>query len=233
MHGFSAAALLQTWEAGAPYGPLDRAITLLWAAGEEGDLAGLPLAERDRRLLALRQATFGESLNCLASCPDCGADVAFTLSAVELAQALVAPEPETVELAGVTLQLRALNSHDLAQAVMLPPGEIIPFLRSRVCPGVEALPPDAQDAVSQVDALIETREAAGELRLWLVCADCGATWQDDFDVTTHVWREVETAARRVLSEVAEMAAALGWSEAEILGLSEQRRRIYLTLARGG
>jgi len=35
----------------------------------------------------------------------------------------------------------------------------------------------------------------------------------------------------LLGDVAELAAAFGWSESEVLALSEARRRAYLDLAR--
>jgi hypothetical protein len=37
----------------------------------------------------------------------------------------------------------------------------------------------------------------------------------------------------VLAEIAELAAAFAWSEAEILALSPPRRRAYLELLRAG
>jgi len=230
MAGLSAAATLEAWELAEPLGPLDRALALLWAAGERGDLAALPLAERDRRLLALRDATFGESLDCVASCPECGAASEFALNASNLAQALTVPAPETIERAGASVALRPLDSRDLAAAAALPETEVPVFLRRRACPSADTLPPEL---IAEIDSRIELREGAGELRLALACAHCDATWQESFDIAGHLWTELAAAARRVLAEVAEIAAAFGWSEAAILALSETRRRSYLTLARGG
>ncbi|HEX8830118.1 MAG TPA: hypothetical protein VF705_03075, partial [Longimicrobium sp.] len=63
MPTLDSAALLAAWEAGRVLHPLDRALALLAAAdpgARRGTLAALPLAERDRRLLALRAAEGGE-----------------------------------------------------------------------------------------------------------------------------------------------------------------------------
>ena len=49
----TAGSLLSAWEAGVNRRPLDRAIALLWSAGLAADIAGLPLAERDRALLGI------------------------------------------------------------------------------------------------------------------------------------------------------------------------------------
>ena len=62
---------------------------------------------------------------------------------------------------------------------------------------------------------------------------CGAGWTDILDVLDYLWREVDLAARRLIGEVAEIAAAFGWAERDILALSPVRRRSYLELARGG
>ncbi len=227
--GLSASAIVMAWEAAEPRGPLDRALVLLWAAGEAEDPAALPLAERDRRLLELRHATFGEALPCVTECPDCGVALELELSARELGAALTAPQTETVEGDGARIELRLLDSRDIATAASLPEDEVTAFLRVRAC-DIDALPPDL---VSEIDARIEARETAGELSFALECAACGAAWRESLDVPGHLWTEVALAARRIMSEVAEIARAYGWRERDILAMSEARRRVYLTLARGG
>jgi hypothetical protein len=218
------AEIVGAWEAGLGRRPLDKAIALLWSAGH-ADPAALPLAERDRRLLELRQTSFGPTLALLADCPDCGALLELEVEAASLAGSLVTPEPEAVELGGRRIEIRALDSRDLAAAAAVPAEEIAGLLRRRLTGEPE--PPEA------VDALIEAREAAGELAFALTCVACGAGWRETLDVPALVWAEVEAAAHRALGEVAELAAAFGWSEAEIMGLSEARRRAYLGLARSG
>jgi hypothetical protein len=216
--------IVAAWEAGLARRPLDKAIALLWLAGH-ADPASLPLAERDRRLLELRQACFGPTLALLADCPACGAALELEVEATGIAASLVAPEPEAVEVGGRRIELRALDSRDLAAAAAVPADDVAGFLRRRLT--------GEADAPEGLDALIEAREAAGELAFALTCAACGAGWRETLDVPALVWAEVEAAAHRALGEVAELAAAFGWPEADILGLSEVRRRAYLGLARGG
>jgi hypothetical protein len=228
MRGLSAAEIVAAWEAGERRSPLDRALMLLWAAGEEGDTAALPLAERDRLLLAVRAMTFGDTMACVAACPGCGETLEFDLTIAEIAPALVAPEPETIEHDGTNLAIRPIDSRDLALAPS-DPVEAAAFLRARACPGSETLPMEARSAI---EARIEAREAEAELSLSLSCAACGTAWREVLDVVRHLWTEVAAAATRVMGEVAEIAAAFGWSEAAILAMSEPRRRGYLALARG-
>src|SRR5262245_3241326 len=89
----SVSDILAAWETGYARRTLDRALTLLWAAGaaEDQDPADLPLVERDRRLLSIRAETFGPSLSARATCPECGAQLEMELDASVLADALRAP----------------------------------------------------------------------------------------------------------------------------------------------
>lgn len=70
----SAAALLAAWEQGAGQPPLERALTLLAVVDPSAPpeaLATLTIGERDARLLALRAATFGATVEATADCPAC------------------------------------------------------------------------------------------------------------------------------------------------------------------
>ena len=44
-----------------------------------------------------------------------------------------------------------------------------------------------------------------------------------------LWAELEAVARRLAMEVHTLASAYGWSESEILSLSDARRRLYLEM----
>jgi hypothetical protein len=71
-----------------------------------------------------------------------------------------------------------------------------------------------------------------ELRVQLQCPDCETGWTTDVDPAAFVWRELEEHAQAALLEVASLAAAFGWSEAEVLAMSRERRRAYLELVEG-
>ena len=239
--GLTAAAILRAWEVGATRRPVDRALAMLWAAGPESDddLWALPLAERDRRLLALRQATFGDTLPCVTACPQCAMRLELQLSAEQVSAALRTPARETVERDGTAVALRALDSRDLAAAAAIAdPEAAAALLRARCCElgggadeaGFDALPKTLR---SEIETRIEAREGAGEIRLSLGCEACAAQWEETLDVAQFVWLEIEIASRRLFGEVAELAALLGWSEADILAMSDLRRSAYLQLARGG
>jgi hypothetical protein len=217
----SASGMLAAWEAGYARRPLDRALTLLWAAGAagNGDPADLPLAERDRRLLSIRAGTFGRSLSARATCPHCGAELEMELDASVLAEALPAPADDQAPR-------RPITSRDLAAVAELPEAEMLAGLCQRL----------AAEDFSDTDAealgrWIEAQAAAAELSTRITCSECGAGWIEVMDVASYLWAEVENAALALLGEVAELAAAYGWSEQDILSLGTARRAAYLVRAR--
>lgn len=216
----SASGVLAAWETGYPRRPLDRALTLLWAAGaaEDGDPADLPLAERDRRLLWIRAGTFGTSLSARATCPDCGVELEMELEASVLAEALPAAADDQV--------LRPITSRDLAAMAELPEAEMVAGLCRRLAPGNMT-----ETEVEMLGRAIEEQAGAAELSTRVTCSECGAGWTEAMDVASYLWAEVENAALALLGEVAELAVAYGWSERETLSLSPARRAAYLSRAR--
>jgi hypothetical protein len=91
----------------------------------------------------------------------------------------------------------------------------------------------AEDVCRQVDAAAEELAGAAGLVIRTTCPACGTDVSAPLDVAGLLWEQVAAAAPAVLAEIAELAAAFGWSEADVLGLTPARRRVYLDLVRGG
>ncbi len=70
-----------------------------------------------------------------------------------------------------------------------------------------------------------------ETRLTLRCPECGEEWEETFDIVSFFWAEIEAQAKRLLFEIHTLALAYGWTESEILSLSEPRRALYLEMVR--
>ena len=217
------AAILDLWEAGQGRYPFERAVMVLERAGTAA-AADLTLTERDRALLALHGALFRPVFDLVADCPNCGARLELELATDDLAALLRRPSPPPPP--GVEgIAFRDPTSHDLAALVRAadPAAE----LRQRLA-GRDALPEAARMAL---DGWIDTRLAEAEIRLNLSCAECDGGWSETLDIPGCLWSEIETVARRVLREVAELARCFGWSEEAILALGPLRRQAYLALAR--
>jgi len=219
--------------------PIDQALLILYLAAPDSgaDLAGLPLAERDRRLIELRRATFGDAFACVAQCPECGEALEFQLTASDLLTGLgAACSPETLTLSGWEIALRPLDSRDLAAAARTGDREQAAALLVRRALDVVHAPEggetgDVPEAVlRRLENRIGEREAAADVALDLSCVACGTAWTEGFDIGAHMWVEIDAASRRLVGEVAVLARCFGWSETDILAMPPARRRSYLDAA---
>ncbi len=222
--------VIATWEIGAPLLPLDRALVVLSAGGLDEPLDELPLAARDRALLEMRSATFGDELSATASCPACEAVAEVRVGCRELADAIIDHPTEELSLGGTTVSIRSVSSRDLAEAVQASSGALDEEVRRRVLEPGSGTDLSA-DQLDRVAERIEERERDVEVRLALTCPECATTWSAVFDPVEFFWAEIVEAAQRALRDVADIAAAFGWSEADILAMTDTRRSRYLGLAR--
>ena len=231
----ASAQVLNIWEERRSQTMTRRALALLDASLPKDDaasMADLPIGMRDRLLLRLRAACFGETFECLCTCPDCGETVEFTLAVSDLVATMGnAPRGHGhLDLDGRQIGLRPVTSRDLLALEGRGSEEIVLRLIERCIDGVENRASDlsTSEAGRLSEALAELDPGA-DLKLSLTCPDCGAAWNSPFDIASYLWTEVEMAARRLLPEVHALASSYGWSEKEILALSPARRRSYIAL----
>ncbi|HET9212937.1 MAG TPA: phage baseplate protein [Thermoanaerobaculia bacterium] len=240
MRALTSSALLDAWEQAQGHGPTVRTLALLAAAGPQTDweeLSALPLSERDRRLLELREGTLGVRLEAVARCPGCGEPLDVELDTRELrAGAETGAAEGALSREGLEMRFRLLNSLDLLAAERCGGvGEARRRLAERCLLAArrEGVPVAAAElAEEDVAALAEALAAAdpgAELLLELRCPACGNGWWEILDVASFVWAEMEVQARQLLREVHALARAYGWREADVLALSPRRRRLYLEM----
>ncbi len=225
MQAPDAAELLGAWERSARLRPVEREDALLRLALPDDDPAGLPVGERDARLLELRELLFGDELDGAADCPGCGEAVEYGLDTRSLPAGR--PERGTVELdvSGRLLTVRLPTGADLTEAASAGDLEGARTLLLERCVGESALPSDVvaelSEQLAQVDPLVDARLA-------LTCPACECRWTVALEAGAWLWREVDSWARRTLFDVHALASAYGWSETEILALGP-RRELYLEL----
>lgn len=227
MNTLSNLDLLDLWERGTVLHPLDRALLALTFAlpGEDnGALADWPLGRRNAALSRLRRACFGKTLNGWIACPECGERLEFSMDAEKL-YADSSPVADSFVIDG--RRFRPLTSRDLAAVA----GErdeqaaALALLRNCCVDGVGLSEEDADalgDRLAQADPL-------SEMLLELECAGCGHRWKEPLDIAAWLWSEIEARARRLMLDVHTLAAAYGWTEAEILSLSTPRRAAYMEM----
>ena len=210
--------------------PLDRAL-LLAVQGEfpGNDVADSPLGLRNSEILRLHSAQYGDALEAYVDCAQCHERLEFTLSC----QQLLSDEPADLQSSFIDVEgwkFRLPTSRDLAQIAPLAhqPQEAIRNLLLRCCvnrpqhAGVDNM----LSLVPQIAQKMECADPLADVRLQLNCEYCGHTWLAYFDASGFVWEELESRSAQLLDDVHLLAAAYGWSEQQVLALSEQRRTAY-------
>lgn len=238
MRLLSAQDLLEIWEKCQYQHDLDRALALLEAAfpdKKKDELAALPIGERDRNLISLREGMFGHTLTGFSICPQCQERLEITLSTKDIlfTQALFEEKYELVS-GDLILKFRLPNSYDLAAITrckdipsartMLGKRCVEQALKNGSEVPVGDLPEAAIGALSDQMAKSDPQS---ELILDLECPECEYKWQILFDIVKFFWIEINSYAKRLLEDVHTLAYAYGWSETEILSMSAVRRQFYI------
>ena len=234
MQALSPEKILAVWEAGRQQHELDRALTLLAAGSQDlsrDELANLTIGERDARLLRLRTLVLGPSATGFAECPQCAERVEFSVDTAALLLPKDIPEkPHEIETNGTRVHFRLPNSHDLAEVVTSPDVHqgLLRLVESCV---IEVSPPNelSSENIEALSKAMLEADPQAEILLVLACPSCGHGWQALFDSAHFFWNEIAALARRLLREIDALARAYGWTEREILSLSDRRRQSYLEL----
>ncbi len=231
MNPLSADTLLSVWERGRDRHPLDRALLLAGAACPEqsyGCLADWPVGRRDGALLQLRCATFGPEFEVYLDCPSCGERLEFAFAG----DALQLPEPAD-GAAIITVQgwrFRLPTSRDLARIAAETDLERAARTLLELCYLADSdrtAPEWSTALLEEAELYMGAADPQADLELDIACAACGHAWKTGFDIGGFFWEEIAARAARLLQEVHLLARAYGWSEREILALSDARRAAYI------
>jgi hypothetical protein len=231
MQVLSSSSVLDLWDRGSQLHSLDQGLLALSVGFPETSYHALgdwPLGRRNRALAELRWSWFGPNLEGWASCPQCAEKLEFQLDARSFT-ALEEPGPEPIVVNGRSFRLP--TSRDLARTA----GETDP--RSAAVHLLEACRLEggegsalSDDDLEEVGERLAAADPLAETRLSLVCPKCGNEWDDNVDIVTFLWADIDARARRLLREVHTLGSAYGWTEKEILSLSDRRRAVYLGMA---
>jgi hypothetical protein len=225
------ADLLAAWEAGARATPLVRAVAVAARARPAERVDEWSVGRRDALLLDVHAAAFGAVAELVTDCPACGEalELSFALDDVRSPCGDAGTEHSLVA-AGVRLSFRLPSSADLAAVAAI--GDVADAraaLAERCVTAREPAGTLPEAVVAALGTRIAELDPQADLRLALSCGACEHRWTAPLDVADLVWRRVDARARPLVADVAALAAAFGWTESEILGLSAARRRMYLDL----
>ena len=230
MRGLAADSLLGLWEQGDGLPPLDRALLLAGGLEPDPDRRDRPLGEVHRRLLDLRRAVLGTDLTATAACPSCEERVEFGLDVDDLQALAAEPVGDLTTPGGRPVTARPPTVADLAAVTA--ERDPVAALTAR-CVTVADGGSLAADDLAAVEAALAAADPLAEVLVELACPRCGSAFEADLDVGAFVWAELDVAARRLLAEVDQLARAYGWTEPQVLALSEARRATYLRLVTEG
>jgi hypothetical protein len=231
---FSSSDCLNLWESGASLHPLDQGLLALGAAlpdtpGET--LADWPLGKRNMALAQLRCSSFGPRLLGWTACPRCGEKLEVEVDARLLADGVadqVHASEDPIVVNGRSFRL--LTSRDLAKAAQETDVRLASIRLVESCRLETGESPDwTAEELDQIGQRLAMADPLAEPRLALRCPGCGIEWEETLDIVSFLWREIEARAKRLLFEIHALASAYGWTEKEILSLSEQRRTLYLAM----
>lgn len=241
MQTLTAKELLLVWEQGQSLHPVYRALTLLsylYPELSREELFSLTIGERDLLLLDLHERAFGAMIAGYAECPACSEPLEFSLNTGELRAERSDELGDRLEIPeeSISLRFRLPNSYDLAAILDVEDTEEASSLLVRNCVleltrKGRAIQTDklSKSTLEKISERMAERDPQAEILLDLSCPACGHEWKSLFDILTFVWKEIDSRAKRLINEVHSLAVSYHWSEAEILELSPQRRRMYLEL----
>lgn len=234
-----AAVLLAAWEAASAVPACAVGATLLHRSGLVDDLADaldLPLATSTAAVARLYVEAFGDVVDAVVGCPACGETLEVALPLADLTRPPEPPATDRVAVpgAGEGLVVRCPTSRDLLAAAASADPTAALLARCVTGAGGTAVDPAslAGPRRAAVDAVAERLAGPAAVVLRAGCPACDGEVRVDVDVTALVWQRICLEVPAVLTEVAELSAAFGWSEADVLAMSRVRRDAYLALVRG-
>jgi hypothetical protein len=191
-----------------------------------GVLAGAPadasLGAVNRALLSAWRDEFGDRLECVVACPSCGERLEAEVSVPSLLAAGAEGEAPVLDVEGRPVPLRWPTLGDLEAAAATGDPAAARLELARRALGAEV----TDELAAEVSAALDAADPHLAVRLALACPACDTEFEAAVDVGAHVWAAVDRRAHGVMTEVADLAAAYGWTEDEVLRLPRARRRAY-------
>jgi hypothetical protein len=234
-------ALLDLWERGLGRRGIVRGDQLLRAAGEEVATT-YTVGERNMKLAALHARLFGPRVDLVSHCPSCGTAAQFSSDCGTLTALPGSAGPgrlHRVEAEGYAIDFRLPTTADVdeasqhdaedAFATCLLERCIHTCARDGQSIALQDVPERVLDAVSR---RMEALDPAARLAFGVECPECATRWDAALDVDEVIWTKLQAAAERLLLDVDMLARTYGWTECDVLALSDVRRAAYLQLVTG-
>jgi hypothetical protein len=238
MRALSNADFLTIWENGHRLHPLDRGLLAIRASlpetpgGRVADesVADWTLGRRNLALAELRTLYFGPRLEGWTACGQCGEKLEFEVDCSKLTETYEQTSGQPVAFHGSTFRLP--TSRDLARIASETDSQRAALLLLQNCTIDPAASEPARWSQSEIEEIAEKMALAdplAEITLGFECPVCQHTSEEILDLSSFLWAEIESRAKRLLLEIHALASSYGWAESAILAMSDVRRATYLQM----
>jgi hypothetical protein len=213
----------------------------------ENSIRKLTVGDRDALLLHLRRLTLGDRISCVITCPEpaCGERMDLDINVRDLLSPAYSYKSAVHEAAlaeggeSYRVRFRLPNGEDQERAasVVFDDPEAAARLILRRC--VEQVVQDGEETgpVRAIPAAVESKlpevmaelDPQADLLLDVTCPACQSSFTAPFDIADYFYRECLERRGDLYREVHLLAFHYHWSEAEIMAMTGQKRRLYLGL----
>jgi hypothetical protein len=206
----------------------------------------LAVGDREAALLHLRRLTLGDRLSCVLRCSVCGEKLDLD---VQVSDLLLPPYPHAATWHQTTIEdgremyhvrfrlpsgadqesvasLAGEDAEDAEDAALVLLQRCVDAATDARGRPLEALPVVVRRRLSGAMADLDPQ---AEVVLDATCPECDSPFTAPFDAAQFLRQEMSLAGDGLFREVHLLALHYHWGEAEILGLTRQRRHRYLAL----
>ena len=233
--------IVEIWEKIFNQHSLESALIILNAVYpkmDKKDFAQISFGNRNYLLIQIYNTLFGKSLECVTICPECSYQLEFSLSTDEI---IFQPHEQTkvyeFNRDNFKIIYKLPDSYDLASAskhneIQSARNELLnrciieTIYDDKKITALE-LPEEIIQKLSQEFA---DNDPNSEILINLVCQNCNSDWTSFFDISSFLVKSINFSAKNILRDVHTLALVYGWSEADILNMTPQKRNWYINLS---
>jgi hypothetical protein len=197
-------------------------------------LADWPLGRRNQALAQLRCACFGARLQGWVSCAQCGGKMEFDMDGRAFASTAAGDGNYDGSLSVRGHCYRLPTTRDLSRGAREKDSRraAMRILEScRLDPQKEAAEL-SEEELNELGERMALADPLAEILIDLRCPGCGVESSETLDIVSFLWAEIEARAKQLLGEIHVLASAYGWTENEVLTLSDHRRALYVEMVSG-
>jgi len=239
MGSFCSKRILEIWESSngkTAETKIRSLLSLMLPELSVDEIGELILGERNGHLLALRQQLFGSKLQAYIECVECGdaLDLEFLIDDLDFDSITLIPKIHTLSFDKFSAIVTLPDGNVLQVLALAESAEKGRFILFDFC--IQHLYRDKKTIVisdlsdnelNLLEAEIGKLDPRMEILLDMQCPNCSYKWQLSLDLGTFVWREFDGYAKQLIENVHLLANSYGWSENDILSMSNIRRHYYV------